>query len=767
MALERPARWSRRGERFMKWAALGLAALLAVLLDWPHDRCATLQGTSSTILRVCSREYQVTRDPRTGIRYADQLRKLEQRDAARALAGALVLSSAAPEAWRVLGQLALADDDLDVAVHTLEVSRRQSLARQKLSSAARADQVLIGVLSNRDQFVEALQAADRCIEHARAGGDRQVESYCHLSAAQTLIAVGYVELVRQELDAAAGLATSRRDRAWLQYQRAHFDQEVEREPLRVGHHRQAVERYERLLSPAWIDEVPDLVLSIELNLAYSLVEIGRFDDAAHHLWIVQLLDVTNRNELRRKQIAARIAFRRGDLARAAALNDQIYDGADHQDQQLEIATLQARIALQRGDLSGAERWAARGIAQVEALRAAQSALELRPWVLSSRRAAYELRFTALARAGRIEDAVMAFDQWQGRTMLDALARRVGTPSNLSDAAGLTQQRVRWLPTVSAAPHAEAADRRAVLDRLRTIDVFALILADGDLWRLTAIAGTLQLDNLGPHAQLRDRLDRFTVESTEQALATELGALLMPDALFRPTTSPLRVLLDGPLGALPVVALRSTDGPLIAARPVIRVPRLPAAACVPAATPTHATVLADVEGDLPAARREVGPIVTALELDARVSVGSEATSDALFATPAHGLVHVGVHAEVGVGGGMLKLHDRGVSALEITSRGLGPRLVVLAACGSASSNDAELAGSLATAFLAAGSAQVIATLRAVSDEAASSLTTRFYRAGGLADPVRVLAMVQAELARTSNTAWPSFAVFGHEACSPTH
>jgi hypothetical protein len=84
---------------------------------------------------------------------------------------------------------------------------------------------------------------------------------------------------------------------------------------------------------------------------------------------------------------------------------------------------------------------------------------------------------------------------------------------------------------------------------------------------------------------------------------------------------------------------------------------------------------------------------------------------------------------------------------------------------ARSTDPELAGSLATAFLAGGSSHVVTTLRPVSAPAARELADRFYAAGGARDPVRALARVQAELAATDDRHWPSLAVFGAAACAP--
>jgi CHAT domain-containing protein len=175
------------------------------------------------------------------------------------------------------------------------------------------------------------------------------------------------------------------------------------------------------------------------------------------------------------------------------------------------------------------------------------------------------------------------------------------------------------------------------------------------------------------------------------------------------------------------------------------------------------VLADAAGDLPAARRESSRVASLFQTTPLV--GDAATSTALLAARSDALLHVAVHADVDAGGGVLKLHDRGVSAPEISAYKLGPRLVVLSGCSTARSWDPELAGSLSTAFLAGGAERVVATLRPVSDAGALELTRRFYDARGAEDPVRVLARIQAELARGDHEEWPNFAVFARDACLP--
>jgi len=204
--------------------------------------------------------------------------------------------------------------------------------------------------------------------------------------------------------------------------------------------------------------------------------------------------------------------------------------------------------------------------------------------------------------------------------------------------------------------------------------------------------------------------------------------------------------------------------VIAARPVLRMPRLPAvaASCAARSAVDGAVVLADVAGDLPDARRESSKVASLF--NATPLVGVAATSKALFAAKPDSLLHVAVHADVN-GSGFLKLHDRAVSAPEISASKLGPALVVLSACSTAQSGDPELAGSLSTAFLTGGSARVVATLRPVSDLGALEITNSFYTAGGVGDPVRVLADIQSQLATGDNKDWPNFAVFGGDLCTP--
>ena len=225
-----------------------------------------------------------------------------------------------------------------------------------------------------------------------------------------------------------------------------------------------------------------------------------------------------------------------------------------------------------------------------------------------------------------------------------------------------------------------------------------------------------------------------------------------------------MVLDGEMTGLPVPSLRAHGRPLVAMRPVVRPPRLSELGCVPALSRSHrAVVIADSRGDLKDARREAELLARSYGVSA--ALGPAATSAALFGAGPGDLLHVGTHAQLQLSGGALELYDQSLPALEIAGHRGGPALAVLAACGSAASadDDAELAGSLTTAFLARGTPQVIGTLRPITDDGAAEVVGAFYADHGVTDPARALARIQTRLAASGNKDWPNFALYGHDTC----
>jgi tetratricopeptide (TPR) repeat protein len=744
-------------------AVLGIVSMVRRVHD-PDCRTAVHTMTDAQAVVVCEREYVRTGEPAAGALLADAHRRSGNRAVASAIANGLLVTSARSDAFHVLGRIAFDENRLDAAMSALEIARDLHRAEARRGELARDDQSIAGVLEERFQYAPALRTLDECITEARAADERVLEGYCHVSAAYVLSLAGSFEAAQQEIDLAEPAFVRDRERAWLEAQRGKLYQQIQHSPLGTAYHRMAIVAYERALTAASRAQMPGLAASAEINLAYSLAETGRLAEADGHFAAATQLDRENRYAHDRARLAAQIAYRRGNLAAATAINDQLYATDDDPDDRLAVCVMQAHIALAAGDLDRAEHWAQRGVTAAEHIRATQSTIELRAWVLSTRRESYELLFLALARSGRIEQALDVFDQWQGRSLLDALSRPSGSaPVDLRATALRFENLGAWLPAASTAPLLQAGAGRLAIATLRSTDLFVLAVADRELVRVTSAGGQLDVVDLGPYASFAQRLEQFTATPTDPALAEQLGQLLVPSQVFRTTHETLRVVLDGPLSALPVAALRHAGRPLIADRPIVRSPRISEVACAePRAARRTATVLADAVGDLPGARREAEELAALLGTTS--AVGSLATSKALFSSGQSSLLHVAVHADIDASGGFLMLYDQKIHALDISARRLGPPLVVLSACASALSNDLELAGSLASAFLAGGSTQVVATLRPVSDTGAQQLTSRFYAAGGAGDPVHVLASVQTSLAETDNTDWPSFAVFGHELCA---
>jgi len=773
-ALERPSPLRPTRAARLAWGARGLVWAATVVLvlrldDTGELSCVrALHGRSKGIaLTVCEREYRRTHDPATGLRVAYLLRASGQLGAAKAVAGLLLLTSVRADAWQALGKIASDEDDLAAAGALLGVAREQHYRDAQLGGVARDAQALASVYAKRQRYADALEATEECITRAEAVRDEQLEFYCHLSAADSLSLAGHLKLAGTEQKNAKALLSKLEDVSGYAAMTFHFQNaQLEQD---VGHYELARDEMERAEDSNRTVQDARYVAKIELGLANILANLDKLDDAERHLAEAVKLNRGRTALPSVPRIAAAIAYRRGDLARASALNEQAFamvvDDEDNDENAAEIASLEARIALHDGKLDRAAWWASRGEDRVEHLRASQSALELRPWVLSMRRTSYELRFAALAGAGHLEEAITALDRWHGRTLADIIAMS-GAPTALDHRRATAQLASlgRWLPVATQGRLAADPAPRAVLAALGAIDLLALVVAGDELWCVTAQHGQLRAHDLGPYADLKAELERFRDHPTDRELAARLGDRVLLDGVAEGTATPLHVLLGGPLSELPVVALRHAGKVLVALRPVVRVARIPETTCVVRAQPTHATVLANARGDLRDAEAEARALPALLEIPTSTSLGAAATSEAMFSASAQDVLHVAVHGDVSTGFGSLRLHDRDVSALEIAARKGGPSLVFLSACASAGSDDGERAGSLAIAFLAAGSTAVVATLGSLGDALAPAVVSRFYKHGGVRDPIGALAAAQAELADGASSEWTKFTVFGQLTCS---
>jgi len=258
--------------------------------------------------------------------------------------------------------------------------------------------------------------------------------------------------------------------------------------------------------------------------------------------------------------------------------------------------------------------------------------------------------------------------------------------------------------------------------------------------LMAIGGIAREDSGRPSPAERDA-------ALEEAIVDTLGWL--GPALAQPIAELLReVGADGvtlvPCGPLSTVPLAtapwSTDDGSHCLLDEFEVRYAPSAALVRTSlaraavqvSNEHRLVgLADPQENLPGARPELEEIAALVDGKANLAFGPAATSDFLRANAA-GATHL--HLACHAGGGLYELEamvvclaDGDLAAMELGGT-LESRLVVVSACQSALPYIAGPSGeafATSTAFLAAGSACVIASLWSVDDLATAILMTRLY------------------------------------------
>jgi CHAT domain-containing protein len=184
------------------------------------------------------------------------------------------------------------------------------------------------------------------------------------------------------------------------------------------------------------------------------------------------------------------------------------------------------------------------------------------------------------------------------------------------------------------------------------------------------------------------------------------------------------------------------------------------------------LLADPDGRLPGARREVLEISRPSPNDRRVLLGED-VSHRNLAAGSYDILHFATHGmfvEREPWNSHLELHDDVLTVDEIGSLELNAYLVTLSAC------ETALAGGLTSdvpdgdewvglnqAFLAAGTPTVVASLWPIDDIASSRFMVGFYDALSAAGKSAALARVQREFLRDRETAhpfyWAAFSVIG--------
>lgn len=716
------------------------------------------------IIRVCSREAAVL-EPSDAItaRVAVMKALVKNGDltSARAAARALLSTAAAADARQTLGYVALRDRKIDEAIELLTSARQLHVEAQRWADVARDDQILAGIYEQQDRIGDALTTIASSIEFGRKAGDRRLEGSGHSLAARLLIDLGHFTAATGEFAIARSLLDRDDDLAYMHLSRAAGNQWHSYDTFHRNFHALAIPDLRVALELGHKAHLPPVELDAEESLVDSLSEANELDEAREHLAAARNLDHEHRDTWTLRMLEGRLEYRSGNYLRAVELSEPVVGHLDRKDFEVITTGILARSELALGHLEAAIEWARRGVDVVESMRA-ELPVAMRPFVMTLRRAPFELLFHAQARANKVDDAIATFDRWYGRTLLDASREHEKPATTLADAvrrSTLLERETDKSPVALLPPN-------ELLRRIGNIDLVALVIADDHVWRIESSHGLRQISDLGLLDAIEDMLLPFEASPTRSDLGVALGSLLLPSSAFRHTDETLHILLDDRLAKIPAAALRDASGlPLISSRPIVRAARLSDLECVPPLPSSpDVSVVADPLGDLAMIRSTM--ITLAHDHGTAALVGPTATRGAVkHAASTAKVLHVATHGTIGVQGGTLVMSDGALPAAEIFQLDAAPTLTVLTACSSGASEDPELASSLTSAFLAAGSSQVVGTLRPVGEVGAVQIIQQLDR--DITDPVRGLARVQAALATTDNTDWPNFAIFGQDTCRKEH
>ena len=715
-------------------------------------------------LAHCTRAFHDRGEAEAALRAAGAAYHLERADEVRAWAERMRGHDREAGVLYYLGKLQRdAGDPAAQATHrhALDIAHR----RGDLHGVARNAFMLHVHAWHQGAYATALSHAYESFAAARRAGNRTGQSLAMEAIALVLFNLGDVEGTRRALTHVRRIADPG-DKP-LQSRILQAEALVYEAEQRLA---MAYDAYARALAMAEAAGSERLQRHNLLNLASVSIDRGDSAAARRHLDALHARDAAYHARAT-PLYRARLARHEGRLDDAAAALAQARAQTDHPDWLWKIELEAGRVAELAGDAEAAAATYERAIAIVEDMRASLDSNELKAWSLARMRRPYEALFRLHAKKSRARDALAALEQARARSLLDAFIARTGADQhghqNEAQAAGGKDELDHadpppWIrhavDQASALASLRPAMSTSAVARPRPVDEVVRALGprtallyfriEGALWLLRVQDGRIDMAELASteaDARAVDALvDTLARAPGDAPAAAALGQRLLPAALLPAPGTPLYLVPDGSLMRLPFAALRIDDGYLVERHPLVYLPGLGALAAIeaqarpPAAPPA---VLGDPRGDLPEAAREAAHV--AAHLGATPRTGAAATADALRSAANARVLHLATHVEVGPRGAALILADGPVDSAQIVTWQLGPALAVLAGCASAVqlTHHYEMWGSLAAAFLASGTRQVVAALWSIPDQATRAFIERFYAEDGVIDPAGALARVQ--------------------------
>lgn len=620
---------------------------------------------------------------------------------------------------------------------------RDSFYAGNVLQIANAERHLTRSLRIGRNFDAALEHGNLALFFAKVSRDPKAISYALVTLGELFSDLGFLEEARDRFTFAEDTEGITPDvLAYAYMKHGTFLADLD-DPVQIKSGVDFLERVRTL----WGDAIPAVYdVSIELNLAFALARLDRPHDAERALTI----EPENGDARRVALVRGYIAARRDDIVGAEKLFTEAALENDELDYRWQVANELGRAYERAHQAARAEARYQDAIHAIEKLRAETETPELRPWVLRRRIEPYRALVELYAEQGRGLDALSVAESLHARAWQDVV---IGTPpTTLAAEAG------RRFAGFDPGPAAEPLTQDELLAKLAGREAVVLLDAGDATWRLHAAGGAVDVARLSP-ANL-DAIARFRLDPDDLAAGRAAAAALLPPDLAA-RTGPIYIVANNGLATLPFPALRVGDRRLVDVRTPIRLPGLALLGCADGAWPDPPVYLGDslpgVDA-LPAAAAEVRRLGGAAAL-----VGDAAKRAALRRAAHANLLHVAVHTELRNGAGALRLSDGVFTAAMVLDEKIGPRTAVLAGCATAASADAESFGGFPSAFLAAGSRHVIATLVPVEDTQAATFMRAYSDQPASLSPAERLARAQRALASRPAAEWASWSAWGDDAC----
>lgn len=410
------------------------------------------------------------------------------------------------------------------------------------------------------------------------------------------------------------------------------------------------------------------------------------------------------------------------------------------------------------------------ISELEKWRGTLGMAELRAALLNQQRRPYESLFAHYAKTNQVADALNIFERAKARAFLDAYIQALDTvPKPDSVETGLAQVAARQdvltglLPAMNASLLSSPRQAEGLLPALGERRILAYFKTGDELWLLTTADG-LRIRRLHNDINAVWQLaDRFLNNIDDAQVASELGSILLPEDLLAGYSERLYIIPDTRLGQVPFAALKVAGRYLVQDHIISYVPSINSLLEIesdPVSGATdNAVVIGDPAHDLANAREEAKEIASILNVSP--FLGEQATDQAFYQSRNARLLHLATHSGFKANGPWFNLSNAEITPTEILQGKVAPRIVALASCTSAGKDGQDVWGSLSTAFLAAGSDAVLASLWTIDDLTARQFMTKFYQGDALNDPARTLAEAQRYFIdhNLSVQVWSAFVLLG--------